>query len=139
MSCPDTKLRMTCVSFVFGRESNGALGFAIKTVILKDGMPSVEQARARLSTEIHAAQQAGAKVLKIVHGYGSTGVGGDLRFALQGTLQQMAAKKEIRDCIFGENWRKSDERTWELLKQMPELKTDSDLGRGNKGMTVVLL
>ena len=85
--------------------------------------------------EIHAAQQAGLKVLKIVHGYGSTGVGGDLRFALQATLRQMAAKKEIRDCIYGENWRKSDERTWELLKQMPELKSDSDLGRGNKGMT----
>jgi hypothetical protein len=115
------------------------MGFTIKTVILKDGMPSVEQARARLTTEIHAAQQAGLKALKVIHGYGSTGVGGDLRFALQGTLRQMAAKKEIRDCIFGENWRKSDERTWELLKQMPELKTDSDLGRGNKGMTVVLL
>lgn len=115
------------------------MGFALNTVILKDGMPSVEQARARLASEIHAAQQAGLKVLKIVHGYGSTGVGGDLRFALQATLRQMAAKNEIRDCIFGENWRKSDERTWELLKQIPELKSDSDLGRGNKGMTVVLL
>jgi hypothetical protein len=115
------------------------MGFAIKTVILKDGMPSVEQARARLNSEILAAQQAGVKVLKVVHGYGSTGVGGDLRFALQSKLRQMANKKEIRDCIFGENWRKSDERSWELLKQMPELKADSDLGRGNKGITLVLL
>jgi hypothetical protein len=115
------------------------MGFAIKTVILKDGMPSVEQARARLSSEIHVAQQAGIKILKVVHGYGSTGVGGDLRIALQSTLRQMAAKKEIRDCIYGENWRKSDERSWELLKQMPELKADSDLGRSNKGITLVLL
>lgn len=111
----------------------------IKTVILKDGMPSVEQARARLTAEIQAAQHSGLKVLKIVHGYGSTGVGGDLRFALQATLRQMAAKKEIRDCIYGENWRKSDERAWELLKQMPELRGDSDLGRGNKGITLVCL
>ena len=115
------------------------MGATIKTVNLKEGMPSVEQARARLSGEIHSAQQTGLKMLKIVHGYGSTGVGGDLRFALQATLRQMAAKKEIRDCIYGENWRKSDERTWGLLKQMPELKTDSDLGRGNKGITIVLL
>lgn len=127
------------MSFVFGHESNGALGFAIKTVFLKDGMPSVEQARARLSAEIHAAQQSGIKILKVVHGYGSTGVGGDLRIALQSTLRQMAAKKEIRDCIYGENWRKGDERSWELLKQMPELKGDSDLGRSNKGITLVLL
>ena len=110
----------------------------IKTVILKDGMPSVEQARARLSSEIHVARQSGIKILKVVHGYGSTGVGGDLRIALQSTLRQMAAKKEIRDCIYGENWRKSDERSWELLKQMPKLKADSDLGRSNKGITLVL-
>jgi hypothetical protein len=102
-------------------------------------MPSVEQARVRLSSEIHTAQQVGIKVLKIVHGYGSTGVGGDLRIALQSTLRQMAAKKEIRDCIYGENWRKSDERSWELLKHMPELKSDTDLGRSNKGMTIILL
>jgi hypothetical protein len=112
---------------------------AIKTVMLKEGMPSVEQARARLHSEIQIAQQSSVKVLKIVHGYGSTGVGGDLRIALQATLRQMAAKREIHDCIFGENWRTSDERTWELLKQMPELKTDSDLGRGNRGITLVLL
>lgn len=112
---------------------------AIKTVMLKEGMPSVEQARARLVSEIRAAQQAGIKALKIVHGYGSTGVGGDLRFALQATLRQMIEKKEIRDCIYGENWRKADERTWALLKQTPELKGDSDLGKGNKGITVVLL
>ena len=115
------------------------MGFVIKTVILKDGMPSVEQARAGMNSAIHAAQQSGIKVLKIVHGYGSTGVGGDLRFALQATLRQMVHKKEVRDCIFGENWRKSDERSWALLKEMPELKTDSDLGRGNKGITIVLL
>lgn len=115
------------------------MGATIKTVILKEGMPSVEQARTRLAGEISVAQQAGLKVIKIVHGYGSTGVGGDLRFALQATLRQMITRKEIRDCIYGENWRTGDERTWNLLKQMPELKSDIDLGKGNKGMTVVLL
>jgi DNA-nicking Smr family endonuclease len=111
----------------------------IKTVILKEGLPSIEQARVRLTREIAAARQAGLKMIKVVHGYGSTGVGGDLRFALQATLRQMIAKKEIRDCIYGENWRTGDERTWALLKQMPDLKSDSDLGKGNKGMTIVLL
>ena len=96
----------------------------MKTVILKEGMPTVEQARARLQDEIQLARQSGIKVLKVVHGYGSTGVGGDLRIALQSTLRQMAERREIRDCIYGENWRKSDERSWALLKQMPELKAD---------------
>lgn len=115
------------------------MAVAIKTVILKEGMPSVEQARARLHSEIQIAQQSGIKVLKLVHGYGSTGVGGDLRFALQSTLRQMIDQRQIRDCIYGENWRTSDERSWELLKRMPELKADSDLGRGNRGITLVVL
>jgi hypothetical protein len=112
---------------------------AVKTVILKEGMPSIEQARARLRTEMQIARHSGVKVLKLVHGYGSTGVGGDLRIALQATLRKMIDGREIRDCIYGENWRTSDERSWELLKQMPELKSDSDLGRGNRGITLVLL
>ena len=111
---------------------------AVKTVILKEGMPSVEQARARLSSEIQAAKVAGVRVLKLVHGYGSSGVGGDLRIALQATLRQMANAGEIRDCIYGENWRTSDERSWRLLKQIPQLKSDSDLGKGNKGITIVI-
>jgi len=111
----------------------------IKTVVLKEGMPSVEQARARLRSEIQSARQSGVKVLKVIHGYGSSGVGGDLRIALQASLRQMVAGREIRDCIYGENWRTSDERTWALLKQTPELKSDSDLGKGNKGITLVLL
>jgi hypothetical protein len=107
--------------------------------MLKAGLPSVEEARGRLHSEIAIAQQRGIKVLKIVHGYGSSGTGGDLRFALQATLRQMAVRREIFDCIYGENWRTSDERSWRLLKQMPELKHDSDLGRGNKGITLVML
>jgi hypothetical protein len=112
---------------------------AIRTVIVKEGMPSVERARARLQTELRSARQCGVKVLKLVHGYGSSGIGGDLRISLQSTLRQMVQQHEIGDCIYGENWRTSDERTWNLLKRMPELKSDSDLGKGNKGMTIVVL
>lgn len=115
------------------------MGFSLKTVNVKSDMPSIEQARSRMNSEIRVAQQSGVRVLKLVHGYGSTGIGGDLRIALQSTLRQMAHQGEIRDCIFGENWRKSDERSWELLKRMPELKDDSDLGRSNKGITLVVL
>lgn len=111
----------------------------IKTVNIEDGFPTVEQARTRLRSEIEAAQSRGFKLLKIIHGYGSHGVGGELRVALQSTLRRMAQSGEIRDCIYGEKWRKSDERSWELLKRMPELKNDPDLGRGNRGVTLVLL
>lgn len=111
----------------------------MKVVNLEDGMPSVEQARARLNTELAVARTSGFRIVKIIHGYGSSGAGGDLRFALQATLRQMAGGREIRSCIYGENWRKADEPTWALLKRWPELKEDRDLGKGNKGITVVEL
>jgi hypothetical protein len=111
----------------------------IKVVNLEDGMPSVEQARSRLSSELSVARAGGVKILKLIHGYGSSGVGGDLRIALQATLRQMSERREIRACIYGENWRKADESAWALLKQFPELKDDRDLGRGNRGITVVVL
>lgn len=111
----------------------------MKTVNLEQDFPSIEQARVRLRAEIATARAAGVKVLKVIHGYGSSGVGGDLRYALQATLRQMADAGEVTDSIYGENWRKSDERAWALLKRMPALKQDPDLGRGNKGITVVVL
>ena len=111
----------------------------LKTVNIKDGFPDVEQARSRLQSEIDKARSQGLKLLKIIHGYGSHGVGGELRIALQSTLRRLARSGQIDDCIYGENWRKSDERSWELLKRMPELKNDPDLGKSNRGITIVLL
>jgi len=111
----------------------------LRIVNLEDGFPSVEQARSRLDSELQSARKAGVRVVKIIHGYGSSGVGGDLRIALQATLRQMADRREIRACIFGENWRTSDDSAWNLLKQAPELKQDRDLGRGNRGITIVVL
>ena len=115
------------------------MSLKLRTVNLEEGMPSIPQARARLAHELGAARTSGVKLLKIIHGYGSSGVGGDLRIALQSTLRQMRDRGEIRECIFGESWTRSDERTWELMKHNPALKNDSDLGRRNKGITIVLL
>ncbi len=111
----------------------------LKILNLEDGMPSIPQARARLASEMRAARASGVQLLKIIHGYGSSGIGGDLRIALQATLRQMQQRSEISECIFGENWRKSDERTWALMKKFPALKDDHDLGRGNRGITIVVL
>jgi hypothetical protein len=102
-------------------------------------MPLVHEALQRLESELALARQQRCTVLKLIHGYGSTGAGGDIRIAVQKRLYEMAQNGQIRACIYGENWSKSNEETWELLQTQPDLKNDSDVGRGNRGITIVLL
>lgn len=111
----------------------------IKIINLEHGMPQVEEARLRMQRELQIARQQGYAAVKLIHGYGSSGVGGSLRIELQKELQRMAGSGAVQSFIAGEQWRVSDEKTWELLKRFPEWKRDSDLGKNNKGISLVLL
>jgi hypothetical protein len=111
----------------------------IKIINLEDGMPKVEEARLRMQHELQVARRQGYAAVKLIHGYGSSGVGGSLRTELQKELQRMAGAGAVGGFIAGEQWRVSDEKTWELLKRFPEWKRDSDLGKNNKGISLVLL
>jgi hypothetical protein len=112
---------------------------SIKTVNLKSDMPLVRESLQRLDRKLALARQEKAGLLKLVHGYGSTGAGGDIRIAVQKRLLEMTQDGQIRGCIFGENWSRSDDAAWKLLQSHPELKSDPDLGRRNRGITIVLL
>jgi hypothetical protein len=111
----------------------------LKAVNLEEGMPTVESARLRMEHELHAARSTGFKAVKLIHGYGSSGVGGALRVELQKALHEAVQSGAIRAFIPGEEWRVSDQTTWDLLKRFPEWKQDSDLGRGNRGISIVVL
>ncbi len=111
----------------------------LKTVNLEDGRPSLAQAQSRLLTALEVARRDGVAALKIIHGYGSHGVGGELRTGLQATLAGWVREREIHAFIAGEDWRVSNQEAWELLHRVPALKRDPDLGRGNKGITIILL
>ena len=99
----------------------------------------MHEALERLERAIALARQQKQAILKVIHGYGSSGAGGDIRVAVQKRLGELADAGEIRGCIFGENWGTSNEDTWRLLLERRELKSDADLGRGNRGITVLLL
>jgi hypothetical protein len=102
-------------------------------------MPQVSEALERLERELAHARQEKTALLKFIHGYGSTGAGGDIRVAVQKRLRELADNGQIRTCIFGERWSKSDDEAWRLLQSHPALKSDLDLGRRNQGITIVVL
>ncbi|MGC2472729.1 MAG: hypothetical protein WA485_00225 [Candidatus Sulfotelmatobacter sp.] len=99
----------------------------------------MQEALQRLDREITVARQEKIGLLKLIHGYGSTGAGGDIRIAVQARLREMAEQGLIRSCIFGEDWTKSCTEVWQLLRVKPDLKKDSDLGKRNQGITVVVI
>lgn len=111
----------------------------IKSVNIEDGMPTVEEARQRLERELSAARAGKVIALRVIHGYGSSGVGGALRLAMQLRLRELQQQGEIREVIYGEDWRIADEASWKWLGRYPEWKKDNDLGRGNKGISIVIL
>jgi hypothetical protein len=102
-------------------------------------MPTVPEAMQNLDRELARGRQSGCRMMKLIHGYGSSGVGGEIRLAAQKCLTGMVDRGEIRACIFGEKWAKSDEQAWALINAHPELKQDADLGRRNLGITIVVL
>lgn len=130
------------MSVVLGRSADPAIRsgrFVIKTVNLKSDMPTVDHALDRLERELALARNEKAVVLKVIHGYGSKGLGGDIRIAVQKRLRELAEAGTIRGCVFGEEWSKATDEVWKLLQARPELKSDPDLGKKNLGITVVLL
>jgi hypothetical protein len=106
---------------------------------LEVGRPTRNEALLRLDFELQRARRANIEVLKLIHGYGSSGVGGVLRHAVQDALQRKLNEGRIRAFVPGEHWRISNEVTWDILKKYPDLKRDPDLGRGNKGISIVVL
>jgi hypothetical protein len=111
----------------------------IKIINLEEDRPTVDQMRVQLDRALVAARYDGTAILKLIHGYGSSGVGGKLRVAVRASLSRYKKSAMVREFITGEDFRISNEATWALLKSMPEMKQDRDLGRENKGITLVVL
>jgi hypothetical protein len=112
---------------------------AIKVVNLEEGLPTTHDALAKLAREIAIAKKEGVFALKLIHGYGSSGTGGDIRITVQKRLQELRGDGLIRGVIFGEEWSISNEIAWNLTKDHPEVKSDRDLGKKNLGISIVLL
>ena len=78
-------------------------------------------------------------VLKIIHGYGSSGKGGALCVGLRKSFTLRKKEGVIRDFIAGEDFSIFDETTLNLLEAVPELRGDPDLNATNEGISVLWL
>jgi Smr domain len=106
---------------------------------IESGMPNVEEARIRLKDEMLKAMKENKRLLKIIHGYGSTGKGGKLKEAIRKSLISRRKEGLVKVLIWGEYFSSDKQETKSLLNRHPELKKDKDLNRMNEGVTIVEL
>lgn len=111
----------------------------LREVNLEHGMPFVDQAMKRLTFEIHHSRGLGCSVLKIIHGYGSSGTGGKIRTASRKYLTQLKSRGEIQDFIPGEAFSIFEEATRRAFSRCDDLRRDRDLDRHNNGVTFIVL
>ena len=108
-------------------------------VYLEAGMPTVDMARTHLNMTLRSAKANRVKVLKLIHGYGSSGKGGAIRADV---LAQLARKKragQIKEFVRGEDFSPFDSAARAIIAACPSLSRDIDYSRANHGITMVLL
>lgn len=105
------------------------------TISIKENMPTAEEAKRKVDHGLQDGKRNGVKIIKFIHGYGSTGKGGVLRKVVRQHLQQM----NYGLIITGEKFSVHDKSTKELIHDFPILRKDYDLNKQNKGITIFAL
>ena len=111
----------------------------IKTFNVEADLPTLDEARRLVADEIRRAKREGVRVLKVIHGYGSTGKGGKLCVGLRKSFALRKKEGVIKDFIAGGDFSIFNPTTLNLLEAVPELRGDSDLDATNEGVTVLWL
>jgi hypothetical protein len=104
---------------------------------LEAGLPTVEQALERLERDLREARACGAKLVRIIHGYGSSGRGGKIRDAVRRELGRKLARGEVRAVVPGENYSPTTNVGRDLLSRFRELNPTERSDSANPGLTIV--
>ena len=111
----------------------------LREVNIKNDLPTADEAIKRVTYNIRNAGAFGVSVIKLIHGYGSTGKGGVIRTETRKYLERQKKQGHICDYICGENFSIFDENTRKAFLVCDQLRRDSDLERHNNGITLVIL
>jgi hypothetical protein len=112
---------------------------AVRTFNVEADLPTVDEARRLVAEEIRRAKREGVKILKVIHGYGSSGKGGALCVGLRKSFKLRKKEGVIRDFVAGEDFSIFNATVLAMLEAAPELRGDPDLNATNEGVTVVWL
>lgn len=107
---------------------------------LEAGGPTAEEALERLTQHVRAAGEAGIRALIVIHGYGSSGSGGKIKWVVRDALEQNYFSDRVDEYYFGEDLALGSSSYQAVIKRRAKLKQHlSQFKIGNAGMTVLLL
>ena len=107
---------------------------------LKFDSPSAEEALDRLTIGLRRASEVGIKAMILIHGYGASGEGGKIKWAVHDALDNNYYSDRVDEYYFGEQTAFGSEAYHALLRRRPGLKAYlKHFKEGNAGMTVLLL
>lgn len=107
---------------------------------LKFDSPSAEEALDRLTIGLRRASEVGIKAMILIHGYGASGEGGKIKWAVHDALDNNYFSDRVDEYHFGEQTPFGSEAYHALLRRRPGLKAYlKHFKEGNAGMTVLIL
>jgi hypothetical protein len=112
---------------------------ALRTINLEAGLPTLEDARRYLIGQIETARNDGIRLLKVIHGYGSSGAGGVLCTGIRKSLRLRVKEGKALTVIPGERFSSDSVEARTLVARYPALRRDHDFNRANPGITIVEL
>jgi hypothetical protein len=112
----------------------------VKSINVESGLYTCDEALGLIEQEINVLSlDKCAKVLKVVHGYGSSGSGGAIKKALPTLLNRLVKQNKILDYVHNNNFGVLSPKYKHYTKLYPSLILDSDLQNLNAGITIIFL
>ena len=111
-----------------------------QVINLESNMPLVEEAFERLHQHLEKLRGKGLRAIKVIHGHGSSGRGGNIRREFRQAMEYGLWGEAIIEVYFGEMLLPHLPQYQDLLKTYPALKnTITKDMQGNPGITLLIL
>ncbi|MDD3169217.1 MAG: hypothetical protein PHC91_07135 [Eubacteriales bacterium] len=108
----------------------------IKEINLEYGSPTVDAAVRNMVSQLGTCKGRGYKAVLLVHGYGSSGIGGGIKTAVRSKLRESSMSGIVRSSCGGEHWFQKKKELIGLCQSLTDYQRKID---GNQGVTVVIL
>ena len=112
---------------------------AIRVFNVEADRPTLDEARRLVIEEIKRAKRDGVRVLKVIHGYGSSGKGGKLCVGLHKSFRLRKKEGVLKDFVAGPDFTIFNQTTLDMLEAVRELRGDPDLNATNEGVSFLWL